>query len=288
MKFLNPKTGEIYETVWQIPDTRFRTKYAIEHPEEFARLMGYEVVEDNSCKTCIHYKGESICGLYSLNVEIDPDDKCVAWEKKEANMKFRNPKTGGIYETARDALDSFPCPNVESCKACGFCGGKCSEKWVNEHPYEAARLMGYEVVEDEPSGNFGQLEEANMDKPRICEVLGVEVGEWFNYPGMSTSFQVTENGFLKCADGDLKMCVPTLINHPDRIIRKPRWTEREVEMAKAIKLIYPTAYRLEETNPLIRVWDKEGLLLAHVDTNLFLSLQPGQSYILDKIIGGAE
>lgn len=59
-------------------------------------------------------------------------------------------------------------------------------------------------------------------------------------------------------------------------------------MAKAIKLIYPTAYRLEETNPLIRVWDKEGLLLAHVDTNLFLSLQPGQSYILDKIIGGAE
>ena len=46
MKFLNPKTGEIYETVWQFPDTRFRTKYAIEHPEEFARLMGYEMLED--------------------------------------------------------------------------------------------------------------------------------------------------------------------------------------------------------------------------------------------------
>ena len=44
-----------------------------------------------------------------------------------------------------------------------------------------------------------------MMRPRICEVLGVEVGEWFTYPGMSTSFQVTENGFLKCADGDLKM-----------------------------------------------------------------------------------
>ncbi len=38
-----------------------------------------------------------------------------------------------------------------------------------------------------------------MMRPRICEVLGVEVGEWFTYPGMSTSFQVTENGFLKCA-----------------------------------------------------------------------------------------
>lgn len=71
------------------------------------------------------------------------------------------------------------------------------------------------------------VKEVNMGKqtkPRICEVLGVEVGEWFTHPGMNTSFQVTENGFLKCADGDLMMCVPTLINHPDRIIRKPRWT----------------------------------------------------------------
>ena len=68
----------------------------------------------------------------------------------------------------------------------------------------------------------------------------------------------------------------------------PHFTQQEVERAKAIKLIYPTAYRLEEADPLIRVWDKEGVLLAHVDTNLFLSLQPGQSYTLDEIIGGAQ
>ena len=69
---------------------------------------------------------------------------------------------------------------------------------------------------------------------------------------------------------------------------KPRFTEQEVERAKAIRLIYPTAYRLEEADPLIRVWDKEGKLLAHVDVNLFLSLKPEQSYTLDEIIGGAE
>lgn len=58
-----------------------------EKPEEFVALMGYEVVENDSCKNCTHYKGESICGLHALNVEINPDEKCIAWEKrKEANM----------------------------------------------------------------------------------------------------------------------------------------------------------------------------------------------------------
>lgn len=69
---------------------------------------------------------------------------------------------------------------------------------------------------------------------------------------------------------------------------KPRFTQQEAERAKAIRVIYPTAYRLEEADPLIRVWDKEGKLLAHVDVNLFLSLNPEQSYTLDEIIGGAE
>ena len=61
--------------------------WAETHPYEAARLMGYEVVENDSCKNCTHYKGESICGLHALNVEINPDEKCIAWEKrKEANM----------------------------------------------------------------------------------------------------------------------------------------------------------------------------------------------------------
>ena len=65
-------------------------------------------------------------------------------------------------------------------------------------------------------------------------------------------------------------------------------SQQEVERAKAIKLIYPTAYQLEEADPLIRVWDKEGKLLSHVDTALFSSLRPGQCYNLDEIIGGAK
>lgn len=199
-------------------------------------------------------------------------------------MKFRNPKTGQVYDVTgpkSDCVASGFCELVE-CQDCPIRkNNKCYE-WVLGNPDKAARLMGYEVVEYEK-------EETNMDKPRICEVLGVEVEEWFSYPGMNTSFQVTEGGFLKCADGDLMMCVPTLINHPDRIIRKPRWTEQEVERAKAIKVLYPEICYIKSNDGWLRGLNKgkESIFLDCV-LSWFPSLRPGESVTLDEIIGGAE
>ena len=66
-------------------------------------------------------------------------------------MKFRNTKTGEVF----DVSDGAP--------GTGFCYGiKCYEcpirsahpyckKIIHEHPNEAARLMGYEVVEEHTS-----------------------------------------------------------------------------------------------------------------------------------------
>lgn len=74
-----------------------------------------------------------------------------------------------------------------------------------------------------------------MDKqarPRICEVLGVEVGERFriDYPkGMTVWLHINKEGFVVREGGpkNLKIgnSVEWAINHPDRIIRKPRWTQ---------------------------------------------------------------
>lgn len=79
-----------------------------------------------------------------------------------------------------------------------------------------------------------------MDKPRIAQVLGVEVGEDVKYrhtDGTAENICVCEDGRVIISSLSCKMSTVAVlinaINHPDRIIRKPRWTEQEVERAKA-------------------------------------------------------
>ena len=138
-----------------------------------------------------------------------------------------------------------------------------------------------------------------MAKPRICKVLGVEVNEEFTYDFGANqvnrgTFKIGADGKRYYKTGDLwSPCyneddLAVIINHPDRIIRKPRWTVQEVERAKAIKMIYPNAYRLESSDVFVQVWGKEEILLAHVEVDLFPSLRPGQPVELDEIIGGAQ
>ena len=228
-------------------------------------------------------------------------------------MKFKDPAAGEVFHTIRQAVQNHcslhcnnrACPYWESAGCVGML-----KRYTVDNPNEAARLMGYEVVEDDPAvaiangiqkisnaakesakiiQDYLNKKEANMDKPRICEVLGVEVGEWFTYPGMSTSFQVTENGFLKCADGDLKMCVPTLINYPDRIIRKPRFTEQDVEDAKTIKRVFGRDGTVKRLNKAITD-PYSNLTFDHmyINESMFPCIFEGQEYTLDEIIGGAH
>ena len=77
----------------------------------------------------------------------------------------------------------------------------------------------------EPQLNAGE-KEANMDKPRICEVLGVEVGEWWEYGGLE--YSVTGKGIIIDHNNTVHFSGLTgAINNPDCIIRKPRFTEQE-------------------------------------------------------------
>lgn len=136
-----------------------------------------------------------------------------------------------------------------------------------------------------------------MDKPRICEILGVVPGEEFFirgfYPGHVT-FRIMDDGTFSTRpsniSGSTKELLQTL-DHPDRIIRKPRFTQQEVERAKAIKEIFPNAYKLARNLSAItiyRVEDDIPFYLATIQAERFHSLRPGETVTLDEIIGGAQ
>ena len=233
-------------------------------------------------------------------------------------MRFRS-KTGEVALTIEQALEQF-CDSKKDCDYCElrepvqqYAGTKrpCHE-YVRANPHEAARLMGYEVVEDdeprtcfncigceiekdfdpqEGCKNWVKRKEANMDKPRICEVLGVEVGERFNVYGNCLDWHVDEKGHV--VSDDDKRCVDDVIylaiNHPDRIIRKPRWTEQEVEDAKYTKRILgvDVVSRNEYGGGLVAS-QSNGSVSIVITRELFPSLHSGKTVTLDEIIGGAE
>ena len=137
-------------------------------------------------------------------------------------------------------------------------------------------------------------EEANMDKPRIAQVLGVEVGEDVKYrhtDGSEENLCVCEDGRVIISSLSCKITATSVlinaINHPDRIIRKPRWTEQEVEDAKTIKRVFGRDGAIRRTPNL---GERSTLVFDHlyINEDLFPSIQPGQSYTLDEIIGGAQ
>ena len=209
-------------------------------------------------------------------------------------MKFRS-KTGEVL-TGEQAQLRFckgrhccECPMNQESPA-----KECCVDFRKSHPHEAARLMGYEVVEDDKVVEIDQVKkEANMDKPRICEVLGVEVNENFKFNDFPFDeckvYFVGTDGEIRNAKGGSvtggELCY--IINNPDRIIRKPRWTEQEVERAKAIKVLWPEADTLDYWGDGISVEGAE-IYIAELDAVRFPSILPGETIKLDEIIGGTE
>lgn len=103
--------------------------------------------------------------------------------------------------------------------------------WVEKNPAEAAKIMGYILI-DGP--------------PRICDVLGLNVGERFriDYPnGMTGEIFINRDGLIERAEGNnmkLKIgnSVAYAINHPEAIVRIPVWTRKDIECINAMRLLF--------------------------------------------------
>ena len=190
-------------------------------------------------------------------------------------------------------------------------------KWVSE----AASLMGYEVVEED--GHFtederkayqdmfnragkstgikiedlmqdfdqsqksrnsvAKKEEANMDKPLKDWTLGE-----------AKEYCTSRNG--NCADDCIfsKKGIGMVCGIAPKPVwwtlpEKPRWTEQEVERAKAVKVLYPEILYLQADDRYLRGLnkEKESIFLDCV-LSWFPSLRSDETVALDEIIGGAE
>lgn len=142
-----------------------------------------------------------------------------------------------------------------------------------------------------------RLKEADMDKPRICEVLGVDVNQSFQFNDFPfdepKTYFVGADGEIRNAHGgevtSSELCY--IINHPDRIIRKPRFTQQEAERAKAIKVLLPEINAIKYDGAwtqCLEIVDGTYFQREVITRYLFPSVEKGQVYTFDEIIGGAQ
>ena len=130
------------------------------------------------------------------------------------------------------------------------------------------------------------LEEANMDKPLKDWTLG-ELQEWcYQYRKAHTDKPCEQ----ACPIYQRGICRCEWVHEWD-LDEKPRFTEQEVERAKAIKVLWPEANAIKIDGAwtiLLAVEDDTIWQRETLPELFFPSAEKNEVYNLDEIIGGAE
>lgn len=187
--------------------------------------------------------------------------------------KFRDPQTGEIYDTdASDCNRSGFCDEYE-CDKCPIHPKRAEfnscVKWVNANPHEAAKLMGYELIDHyykKPLKNWTLKE---------CEDFCQSRRKEYGYP-------CEEKG---CLLYNNKIC-----NDWCHDWKFDYFTAEEIEIAKILrrdgitKLEYEEDEEdicaIKESNDRDRYW--------HLPSSLFPSMKPGWHFSIAEIIGEGE
>ena len=139
------------------------------------------------------------------------------------------------------------------------------------------------------------------DKPRICKVLGVEVGEVFTikgYPNREYRYAILHTD-RKLHNYLEEPCRTTgtwignkigantlywLIDHPESILRKPRFTQEEVAVLRHMASVGIVS--IEKKSDTHLYWDCNNMGGVMVVPPDFLpNLHPGQSVRLEDVLG---
>lgn len=297
MKFRNPETGEVLSISDAVdhyckqrwcdncalrepvgdPD-KVCADWAEYHPHEAARLMGYEVVEDDCVEPRKHKEEANMDNQTSESQE--PFLAFLRLFKHELENTFGDVETEGKWYDLSGTSGWAKALKTAS-------EAKMPEIWSlwDKLDWWASDLLDCWLVD---CAKYMDLcKEEDMDKPRICEVLGVAPEEKFD-AGPYKDAYVDLYGTIRTNIGTLMDAdqVCNIINHPDRIIRKPRFTQQEVELFRAIQVLYPKAEYVEriKDSGVIGLSNNTCGWITDIDKDLFPALRPGESVTLTEVI----
>lgn len=146
-------------------------------------------------------------------------------------------------------------PKVDQCKQCAYWSGGDMSKCIPRMTTDAATA----------------IENLRADLARVTAERDAAVAD------ISSVLAEVEEDFL------------TIINRPDYIIRKPRFTQQDIEDAKTVRRTFGRGGTIKRCNK-VESEPYSNLTFNHfyINSDLFPSIKTGQEYTLDEIIGGAE
>lgn len=193
--------------------------------------------------------------------------------------KFKNKKTKEVFDNILDAYRWYECPGP--CGDCGLSrGSMCTESWIQDHPVEAARIMGFDIIDEEGS---------HIDTlPNIAKLLRVKIGQPFRFSNYLTQYRIDNSGrIVNVKNGKLiesSAIIFEMINHPEKISPGQMWSYDDASDADAVRRLFPeTEVVTKLTDGRIKLSFSDGSILILKGGNRFPSALPEVAYQIDEI-----
>ena len=283
--FKNPITGETFEDIAVaqrkcclshpctsggckfhnvVPEFKKCDEWAAAHPEEAAELMGLVVEEVEAEPVDKPFTGE-------IPREVCSDNRFELIE--EYKTKLINGTNIGSVKEEMAVIDNILFRFWQM-------------GWLDTLKKAYTPTMN--------TKNMGEKTGDSPARPRLAEVLGVEVGEKFTFH--DRELWVDEQGLMHDLDGYVSgNTVCDVVNHPESIIRAPRLTEPEIAIMRAVGakwvsrdegfddvFLWLDKPRLSDDNKGYYLSSKLGNCITSVRAKLFPSVKPGDLIGLEE------
>lgn len=248
--------------------------------------------------------GQPVAEVLEARVVVEQNKKTKAgdpyqWVKARVKIPLTEKTSALVYEIEHGLRSEISISCSFRQRVCSICGVRgCSH---TPGKYYDGKLCYMELSDIDDVYEWGFVEKVETEKkPRICEVLGVEVGERFTYGGVNTEFWVSDDGILQqenVGERIMSPCVCLLINNPEGIVRRTKFTDQEVADAKTIlrmfgKDNFTYVQKDEDGWPGLMDGDGKdpdvGWCSIGMEKDMFPSLKPGQTVSLSEIVGGDD